>query len=50
MSETDRNAAISDARSAIEKKASEREYYRNSVSSFYAAQFPISLFMKDITT
>ena len=35
MSETDRNAAISDARSAIEKKASEGNNYRNSVSSFY---------------
>jgi hypothetical protein len=35
MSETDRNAAISDARSAVEKKASEGNNYRNSVSSFY---------------
>ena len=35
MSETDKNAAISDARSAVEKKASEGNNYRNSVSSFY---------------
>jgi Peptidase S46. len=35
ISETDRNAAISEARIAIEKKASEGNNYRNSVSSFY---------------
>jgi hypothetical protein len=35
MSETDRNAAISEARSAIEKKASEGNEYTNSVVSFY---------------
>jgi hypothetical protein len=35
MSETDRNAAIIDARMTIEKKASEGNNYRNSVSSFY---------------
>jgi hypothetical protein len=35
MNETDRNAAISDARMAVEKKASEGNNYRNSVSSFY---------------
>jgi hypothetical protein len=35
MSETDRNVAINDARSAVEKKASEGNNYRNSVSSFY---------------
>lgn len=35
MSETDRNAAISDARMSVEKKASEDNNYRNSVSSFY---------------
>jgi hypothetical protein len=36
MSESDRNAAISDARSAVENKASEGNNYRNSVSSFYS--------------
>jgi hypothetical protein len=35
MSETDRNAAISEARSAVEKKASEGNNYRNTVTSFY---------------
>jgi hypothetical protein len=35
MSEQDRNAAITEARSAIEKKASEGNGYRVSVSSFY---------------
>jgi hypothetical protein len=35
MSETDRNTAVSDARMAIEKKASEGNSYRNSVVSFY---------------
>jgi hypothetical protein len=35
MSEPDRNAAISDARMAVEKKASEGNNYRNSVVSFY---------------
>ena len=35
MSETDRNAAIGDARMAIEKKASEGNNYRNSVVAFY---------------
>lgn len=35
MSETDRNSAVSDARLAVEKKASEGNNYRNSVVTFY---------------
>ena len=35
MSESDRTAAINDARTAVEKKASEGNSYRNTVTSFY---------------
>ncbi len=39
MSETDRNAAILEARQAIEKKASEGNKYRVQVSSFYGGNY-----------
>jgi hypothetical protein len=35
MTETERNTAVSEARAAIEQKASEGNSYRNSVSAFY---------------
>lgn len=39
MSETDRTAAINDARQAIEKKAAEGNNYRAQVSSFYGGNY-----------
>ena len=39
MSEADRTAAINEARSAIEDKASEGNNYRTSVSSFYGGNY-----------
>ena len=39
MSETERNAAISDARQKIEKSASEGNNYKNMVSSFYGGNY-----------
>jgi hypothetical protein len=39
MSETDRNAAISSARQAIERKATEGNNYRAGVSSFYGGNY-----------
>jgi hypothetical protein len=39
MSETDRTAAINDARQAIEKKASEGNNYRVQVGSFYGGNY-----------
>ncbi len=39
MSETDRTAAINDARQVIEKKAAEGNNYRTQVSSFYGGNY-----------
>jgi hypothetical protein len=39
MSETDRTAAINDARQAIEKKAAEGNNYRTQVGSFYGGNY-----------
>ena len=39
MSETDRAAAVSDARQAIEKKAAEGNNYRTQVGSFYGGNY-----------
>src|ERR1035437_327896 len=39
MSETDRTAAVNDARTAIEKNASEGNNYRNVVGSFYGGNY-----------
>jgi len=39
MSETDRNSAINEARSSIERKASEGNNYRATVTSFYGGNF-----------
>jgi len=50
MSETDRNAAISDARSAIEKKLQKGIITGTLYLHSMAATISISLFMKDITT
>ena len=50
MSETERTTAISDARQAIEKKASDGNNYRIQVGSFYGGIIFICLFMRDILT